>query len=93
MVKKLEQIFWRKGRYVNTKNKEVAPREIGSTHVISLNYPFIEEEILRKSEEIIKNKNYSPEINSYIICGGIEACYSFINEKCLIYVSLEFCKI
>jgi hypothetical protein len=93
MKNKLEQIFWRNGKFVNTKNKEVDPKESGKTHIVSLNYPFIEEEIQIKLENIIKNKNYSSEINSYMICSGIEACYSLINEPHLIYVSLEFCKI
>ena len=93
MKNRLEQIFWKGGKFVNTKGKEVNPKEIGKSHVILLNFPFVEEEILKKSEEIILNKNYSSEINAYTICGGIEACYSFINEPCAIYVSLEFCKI
>jgi hypothetical protein len=95
MKNKLEQIFWRNGKYVNSKGKEVEPKEIGDTHVVRLNYPFIEEEILKKSKKIsldTKIKNPS-RINSYMICGGIEACYSFIGEPGLIYVSLGFYKI
>jgi hypothetical protein len=93
MKNKLEQVFWKGGKFVNTKGKEVDPKQIGQSHVVRLNFPFSGEEILKKSEDIILKKNYSSEINSYIICGGVEACYLFITEPCLIDVSIDFCKI
>jgi len=93
MKNKLEQIFWKDGKFVNTKGKEVDPKEIGKSHVIGLNFPFKEEEILKRAEEIISDKNYSSEINAYMINIGVAATYSFITEPGLIYVSLDFCKI
>jgi hypothetical protein len=95
MKNNLEQVFWRKGKFVNSKNKEVNPKQIGETYAVKLNYPFRYEEILKRAEEISSNpkiKN-SSEINAYMIGSGVEATYSFINEPCLIDVSLEFYKI
>lgn len=95
MKNKLEQVFWEEGKFVDNKNKEVDPKEIGKSYVVRLNFPFNEEEILKKSEEIFSNyriKN-SSEINAYIIGTGVKAFYSFITEPCLLDVSLSFYKI
>jgi hypothetical protein len=95
MKNKLEQVFWRKGKFVTSKNKEVDPKEIGETRVSGLNYPFRYEEILKKLEENSSNFHISDisQINAYMIGNGVETCYSFISEPRLLYVSLGFYKI
>lgn len=95
MKNKLEQIFWRKGKFVISKDKEVDPKEIAELPIVQLNYPFQYDEIARKLEELPSKKNIknSPEINAYMIGSEVEACYSFIAEPCLEYFTLGFYKI
>ncbi len=93
MKNKLEQVLWKKGKFIDGGGKEVDPKQIGKLHVVRLNFPFNEEEILGRAEEIILNKKYSSEINAYMIGSGVTAFYSFITEPCLIDVSLGFYKI
>jgi hypothetical protein len=93
MINNLEQVFWKDGKYVNIKDKEVDPKQIGKDHAVRLNFPFKEDEILKKAEYIISKNGYSSEINSYIIGTGATKFYSYITEPCVLDVSLSFYKI
>jgi hypothetical protein len=82
---KLERIFWKKGKFVDSKDNEVNLKQIGKTHATKLSFPLSEGEIIKKAD--------SSDINAYMIGSGSSEPYSSITEPCSMYISLSFYKI
>mgnify|MGYP001611202852 CR=1 FL=1 len=78
---KLEQIFFKEGKYVNKKNEEVNPKIIGIPTQVFVHFPANDENILKGLDKCINNsygtydydtaQKYYLESNAFIFGQGI----------------------
>ncbi len=101
-MEKLEEIFWKEGKFVNANGKEVKPKSIGTSHNIRTNYPLHslgmarnyelpDEKIPEKLEELQKRDKSFLNVNAYSV-GGYEV-FTTTNDVLKPSFSINFYKI